>query len=514
MASIFKPIYLRPIPDGATRCKLGGDPAVRYSDERGKVHVRAIHRDRDGKLTDKMQVEQGRWWMRYSLPDGTERREKGFSDRAATEQEAARRERLAQQQAAGMVVVDEKHLSVNLSVHLAEYISTLKRRGRVFNYYDLSDTRLQRIFAGCGWLTLRDVNPISLEHYLSDLAEDGLSIKTVNDYLGIAKAFMKWCLKTRRIVGNALEGVDRIATGARENDKAALTPDQAKKLLAVAGHHRLLYMTALGTGLRRSELAALEWGDLHLDSLRPYVKLRGATTKARRSDTLPLRSDVVQALSEARPADAGAKDRIFASLPKMWTFRSALDRAGIPHYDDAGKKMCFHSLRVTYGTWLGQAGTAPRVHMELMRHTDMKLTMSYYTDPRLLDTAGAVAKLPSLDDGPSAERAKALRTGTYDVPEKVLTKSTSGSVRNGPQGAGTGDGSAQKALQTQGFSLEAPGIEPGSRDVSLPASTCIVAFLVLADRARSDTVRHSQDDLESRRRNHPTRRRQARCFSP
>jgi len=62
--------------------------------------------------------------------------------------------------------------------------------------------------------------------------------------------------------------------------------------------------------------------------------------------------------------------------------------------------------------------------------------------------------------------------------------------------------------------MEAPGIEPGSRDVSMPASTCIVAFLILADRARSDAVPHGQDDQVSRRRNHPTRRRQARCFSP
>jgi hypothetical protein len=51
---------------------------------------------------------------------------------------------------------------------------------------------------------------------------------------------------------------------------------------------------------------------------------------------------------------------------------------------------------VTFGTWLAQAGTAPRVHMELMRHTDVKLTMWYDTDPRLLDTAKAVEGLPEL----------------------------------------------------------------------------------------------------------------------
>jgi hypothetical protein len=39
--------------------------------------------------------------------------------------------------------------------------------------------------------------------------------------------------------------------------------------------------------------------------------------------------------------------------------------------------------------------------MELMRHTDVKLTMRYYTDLRLLDTAKAVEGLPELkaDEG-------------------------------------------------------------------------------------------------------------------
>jgi hypothetical protein len=34
--------------------------------------------------------------------------------------------------------------------------------------------------------------------------------------------------------------------------------------------------------------------------------------------------------------------------------------------------------------------------MELMRHPDMKLTMHYCTDPRLLDTSKAVQDLPEL----------------------------------------------------------------------------------------------------------------------
>ena len=37
--------------------------------------------------------------------------------------------------------------------------------------------------------------------------------------------------------------------------------------------------------------------------------------------------------------------------------------------------------------------------MALARHTDLRLTMKHYTDPRILDTAGAVNRLPALENG-------------------------------------------------------------------------------------------------------------------
>ena len=76
----------------------------------------------------------------------------------------------------------------------------------------------------------------------------------------------------------------------------------------------------------------------------------------------------------------------------------------------------FHSLRYTCGTMLAKAGVAPRIAMEIMRHTDMRLTMNLYTDPRILDTSKAIERMPDLDGQPAAERVAARRTGTDDLP--------------------------------------------------------------------------------------------------
>lgn len=69
------------------------------------------------------------------------------------------------------------------------------------------------------------------------------------------------------------------------------------------------------------------------------------------------------------------------------------------------------TCHIPYGSLLAKSGVAPRVAMALMRHTDTRLTMNVYTDPRIFDLAGAVEMLPNLPaDAPQTETAKA--TGT------------------------------------------------------------------------------------------------------
>ena len=72
--------------------------------------------------------------------------------------------------------------------------------------------------------------------------------------------------------------------------------------------------------------------------------------------------------------------------------------------------MDVHSLRHTFATMLSQAGVRPRAAQELMRHSDIRLTMSTYTHLGLVDTAGAVEALPSVGAAASKINNKA-RTG-------------------------------------------------------------------------------------------------------
>ena len=82
----------------------------------------------------------------------------------------------------------------------------------------------------------------------------------------------------------------------------------------------------------------------------------------------------------------------------MNIFKADLRAARIDPVDGRGQRTDFHALRHTLATNLALAGTAPRAAMEVMRHSDMRLTSKTYTDAGLLPLADAVTKLPSFAD--------------------------------------------------------------------------------------------------------------------
>jgi hypothetical protein len=89
--------------------------------------------------------------------------------------------------------------------------------------------------------------------------------------------------------------------------------------------------------------------------------------------------------------------------------------AGIPKRDDRGRTLDVHALRHTFGTLLSKGGVAPRTAQAAMRHSDIKLTMNVYTDPRLLDVGGALDALPEMPLQRSRPEGEASRaTGTDD----------------------------------------------------------------------------------------------------
>jgi integrase len=419
VASIFRRTYKRPIPEGAEFVTRKGKRLARWKDGRGRTHTAPLSED-----GTEIVLELRSWYFEYNGPDGRRITVKGYPDREATEQMARDKEKLAARIKAGCVQVDMDRAAMPLKEALDAWLADLRRRGRAEDYVYNMGLLVTRAAEACHWPTLGAIRSDSLMAWLADLKEGRavlpcrkkrgprtLSGRSLNQYLETCRAFVNWCCAQRPLPwlpGNPLEGIAPADESEKRREKRALTLEELGRLKAASGRRWAIYLTAALTGLRRSELKRLEWGDVRLDAEHPYIQLRAAATKAKRADVVPINPELLEALEALRPEAPGPGDRVFKAIPKYGTYRKDVEaRAKIPWRDGQDRLASFHCLRKTFGTYLALADVPLRVAMDLMRVTEAKLLTGIYTDAKLLNTSAAAARLPRLVRPPEEEGGSA-----------------------------------------------------------------------------------------------------------
>ena len=293
----------------------------------------------------------------------------------------------------------------------------------------------------------------------------GISIHASNDYLAAIKAFSNWMVRSRRLAENPFQYLEKLNPDEERNPKHARRPasdeDFAQLLSAtneaglfrgLSGQDRaMLYLVAASTGFRASELASLTRDSFDLNSDVPSVTVAAAYSKRRRKDQLPLCTDVAALLSdyldELQTTRTGnvipiADSRIV--WPGTWAEKAAemlkadLTAAGVAYQDERGRFLDFHALRHTFASNLAKAGVPPKLAQELMRHSDVNLTMGIYLHVDLPDMAAAVERLPSHDKPVSDQRATgtdSLVAGLVAVKRGDIGDSQEISHETGDQGS-------------------------------------------------------------------------------
>ncbi len=237
-----------------------------------------------------------------------------------------------------------------------------------------------------------------------------------------AKQFCFWMVRDQRAHESPIAHLKTITVTKDDTEqRRALEPDEirnllqytqtAKKSFGMTGNERtLLYRLAVETGLRALELRSLKASDFNLD--RKVVTVKGRDTKNSKEANLPLRESTVNILRDflscKLPEAPVFKMPYRSSVVKM--FRKDLRAVGIDPSDNGQGKLDFHGLRHTFGSLLAASGVHPKTAMELMRHSDINLTMSRYSHVFRGQEAKAIEALPPDLSRPSQEQQKA--TGT------------------------------------------------------------------------------------------------------
>ncbi|HEX5400144.1 MAG TPA: site-specific integrase [Verrucomicrobiae bacterium] len=282
-----------------------------------------------------------------------------------------------------------------LTEHIADFIQSRVEHGRDARYIKELNYKLHRLASECGWDNTTGITADSFEKWRG---RQSLANKTKNEYFHALSVFVRWLERREKIPVNPVRHVQMLTnTGNSRRERRAFTANELRRLVAVSETRRVVYMVAATTGIRRGELEQLEWRDFHLEAAKPFVNVRATIAKNHKQAALPLTQEVVSALLRHRKTEAVPSDRVFAGIiPRMERFRKDLVEAGIPYVDAKGEFADFHSLRKTFATMLILAGVPHRVVMELMRHSDPKLTTKTYTDAGQLPVTEAVSNLPLL----------------------------------------------------------------------------------------------------------------------
>jgi integrase len=201
---------------------------------------------------------------------------------------------------------------------------------------------------------------------------------------------MRWELVD--IGANPMKLVRVRGTSKRQREPVVLTIAQCHRLIEeLAEPFRTMVILDLATGLRCSELFALQWCDVLWE--RSMLLVRRAIVTGVVSDVktkyskagMPLDPALAEVLSEWREKTLfkDLEDWVFASPFKAgkapWYPWGVERRHVIPAGIRSGiGRIGWHTFRHTFRTLLDETGAPMKVQQELMRHADIRTTMNVY----------------------------------------------------------------------------------------------------------------------------------------
>ena len=224
------------------------------------------------------------------------------------------------------------------------------------------------------WFVGRSVRSITIEDVqryktakVRTSEQKGLAPKTVNNHLGVLSSLMEDAVRWRYTAFNPVRQVRPCRMDWTPDQFDYWTSDESKRFLAAVLQVRPrwypFFLTALRTGMRLGELAALRWEDVDLERNRINVRRsysHGHETlpKSWKGRTLPFGPQLRLALMEHRLA-TGGRDPVFVSDKG-----ELLDHNRVKHpfwrgIEAAGvKRIRIHDTRHSFASQLVIAGSA------------------------------------------------------------------------------------------------------------------------------------------------------------
>jgi integrase len=293
-----------------------------------------------------------------------------------------------------------KPSKTTLGEYLERWLAEYARPGlspRSFERYE-SIVRVYLV-PGLGGIKLTQLKPEQVQRHYRAMQDRGLSALTVRYHHTVIHKALQTAIRWGLLGRNVADSVD--VPSARRNDMQTWNEFEVGRFLEAArdSYYYALFHTALFTGMRRSELLALQWRDVSLHQIRvnralhqlkdgSYVFTQPKSAKSRRA--IALSPSSVLTLTEHRERQREARvvigkpvvldDLVFSgaeggplrpnTVSRAWTVLAA--RAGL-------KVIRLHDARHTHASLMLKQGVHPKIVQERLGHSSIQITLDTYS---------------------------------------------------------------------------------------------------------------------------------------
>jgi integrase len=278
------------------------------------------------------------------------------------------------------------------------YLKTTKAHLR--NYVAPNDDQNVEFDGGIGATKLSQLTARGVCDFRDSLRDAGVSVATSRQILGSLSRTLAHAVSSDKVAVNVAAGVRVI--GKRDDGPKKIVPPTKEAMAAILRYadqdFRIKIMFAAASGLRASELHAMPWGNLDLESGSVKVDRRvdafgnlDVTKSHAGMRSVPLGAAVITALKEWRTRSKHTKDDdlVFPNNTGAFTNHdNMMKRKYKPLLKLAAKKEAeakrkfssvgWHALRhFAISTWI-EAGLTPKTVQTFAGHSTLAVTMDRY----------------------------------------------------------------------------------------------------------------------------------------
>lgn len=250
-----------------------------------------------------------------------------------------------------------------------------------------------RLLPTFGRMKVAELRRVSIQRYVDQLVAEGLAAQTIRNVVTALRVLLKWCVREELIQTNPCDGLE-LPSGGETRDRIASVAEALELLEPLEPRDRAILATAFFAGLRRGELMALRWKDVHLAEKRievrqaydPRTKTFGmpkSNAGFRVGSNAPGIPELLVPYLEAIPPDIGEAlifgHREFNTTPGQPFNASLLARRCRAAWKDAGlEPIGLHECRHTYASICIAAGINIKTLSTWMGHSSITITLDRY----------------------------------------------------------------------------------------------------------------------------------------